>query len=103
MYGRKNTETVRASPLATTSGFPFVGTLLDGHTIGSFCPLLARAIGTGDTVLAHGLGRVPQGYEVIRNQQPAVVYDGTAFGVDWTRTTLTLRASVATIASLLVF
>ena len=53
-----------------------------------------------DTSVSHGLGRVPSGYIVTSISASMVVYTGTAA---WTSSTISLKASAAGTAALMVF
>lgn len=53
-----------------------------------------------DVSVSHGLGRVPIGYIIVSLSAPLVVYTGIGA---WSTGTITLRASAAGIATLLVY
>lgn len=76
------------------SGLPLIlGPLLDGARIGSFgVAFVNRSIGTGDTVLPHKLGRVPNGLLVYRASAGSVI-DASTGVVGWTNDSITLRST----------
>ncbi len=53
-----------------------------------------------DTAVAHGLGRVPTGYLVIRKSASMVVYDGAAV---WTASSIYLKSSATGTITVMVF
>jgi len=53
--------------------------------------------------IAHTLGRLPIGYLLLRNSSGMVLYDGSVAAEVFTRSTVTLRATVAGTATILVF
>ncbi len=87
----------------TTSGFPLFGELVSGRFVGSFFPLLGQTIDAADTAIPHAMGRIPNGYLVIRNTPGGVVFDGTNHGTDWTPQAIVLRASIAGTYGLMLF
>ncbi len=83
-------------------GLPILAPLIDNERIGSFWVRKAVAIGTGDTVITHKLGRKPSIYLVGTNSNGGVIYDGSAGPSAWTPTSITLRATVATVATIVI-
>lgn len=66
------------------------------------CKALTITFGAAnvDVSAIHGLGRVPVGYLVYSRNASMVVYDGS---VEWSASLLSLRASAAGTAKLIVF
>lgn len=56
-----------------------------------------------DLLITHTLGRVPSGYHLLRNSSGMVIYDGSVSASVLTKTSITLRATVAGTASILIF
>jgi hypothetical protein len=84
------------------TAFIVSGTLLDNAAVGPYRLLKGRHIDTTDTVLAHTLGRVPTIYHMVRSRNGGQVYDASTVDADWTASTITLRATVAGIYSVLL-
>lgn len=63
--------------------------------------LVTATIGTGDTTIFHGLGRVPTGWWVASPNASATVWSQTASAIP--AETIVLRASAAVTVTLVVF
>jgi hypothetical protein len=63
-----------------------------GNLKARYLSITTNATANAESVFAHGLGRVPTGYVVVKNGNGGVVYDGTT---PWTDTYIYLRCTTA--------
>lgn len=63
---------------------------------------VTKTIGTGDTVVNHGLGRAPQGYIVIGRNADATVWTSSTANSSQTKTII-LKASASVAATIYFF
>ena len=80
--------------------FPIItGTLPSGiSAIGPWIAIVGQSMNAAantEQVVTHNLGRIPNGYIVIRSKLGGVVYDPTDGDARWTTTTMILRDTVA--------
>jgi hypothetical protein len=69
--------------------------VVDGVRVGTACFCMNRAVGTGDTNIAHSLGRIPNGYKAVRSSSGGVLYDASSGTTLWTPSNIVLRATLA--------
>lgn len=96
--GGFNRTTSRESRSSFVTEYYVNGKIVDpggGVRVGTTCFLMDRAVGTGDTVLQHALGRIPNAYKAVRNSSGGVLFDATTGITAWTPLTITLRATIA--------
>lgn len=69
----------------------------NGLNVGPACFCMGRvfAAPNTDTVFPHSLGRIPNGFKMIRASVAGTLYDATTGAADWTRQSIKLRATAA--------
>jgi len=82
-------------------GLPFTGPLVDNTPLGSFWVRTNLTVNVADTSVPIKLGRKPTAYIVVRSSNGAVVFDGTTPAA-WNGQLITLRATAATVVSVLI-
>lgn len=78
---------------------PYVfGKILNNARVGTYCVIVQQAfVANTDTVIAHNLGRVPQGYYTGRCSVPCGLFDASTGTAAWTATSITIRASATSV------
>ena len=72
-----------------------------GNLSAKYVVFTSHAVATTEDTVPHKLGRVPNGYIVVKQDKAGIVYDGTTA---WTTTNLYLKSSVASVTwTLMVF
>jgi hypothetical protein len=92
----------QALHVANQVGVPWTKALIDNTPLGTFWVRVGVAVGTTDTNIAIKLPRIPTGYIVVRSSNGATIFDGTSPATQWTGANITLRASGATVVTLLI-
>ncbi len=75
------------------------GSGVAGNLNARFLNIVTNATANTESAFAHGLGRVPVGYIVVRNGNGGVIYDGVTA---WTKDNIYLRCTTASNPVLLI-
>lgn len=72
----------------------------DGENIsGQWLTIVTNGTGNTESTFTHSIGSIPIGYIVIWQDKSASIYQGPTTGTVWTSTTISLKASVATVTA----
>lgn len=70
----------------------------DGENIqGQFLQIITDAVANTETTFTHTMGAIPVGYLILWQDKAGSLYQGPTTGTAWTKTSISLKCSVASV------